>query len=52
MYKCLYCGYRGPEVAHSPTLDCYCCDECFTDHMDAKEQANIDACSSNGEQDF
>lgn len=52
MHKCLYCGYRGPEVAKSIRLGCYCCDDCYEDEMEANEQANIDACYSNGEQDF
>lgn len=52
MYKCRYCGCREADVSFSPTLGCYACDSCYTDEMDNREQENIDACYSNGEQDF
>lgn len=52
MHKCLYRGYRGPEVAESICLGCYCCDDCYEDKMKALAQSNVDASYSNGEQDF
>lgn len=50
--SCIYCKSDRFDVTFSPTFQCYLCDECFTELNDEREQANIDACYSNGEQDF
>ncbi len=50
--KCAHCGELRLDVAFSPTFGYYLCDSCFIDLNDEREQANIDACHSNGEQDF
>lgn len=50
--KCAHCGERRWDVAFSPTFGYYLCDSCFTELNDEREQANVDACYSNGEQDF
>lgn len=49
---CARCKQNRPDCSTSPTFMCILCDECFTDLNDEREQANIDACHSNGEQEF
>ena len=44
VHKCADCGYRGPEVAESPTFKAMLCDECFTERNDSKEAEIIAAC--------
>ena len=55
MWKCADCRKRSIEVCYSITFVCHLCDECYIDRCDARleerEQAAIDACYSNGEQD-
>jgi len=29
MFKCMNCGYRGPDVAHSPRFKRFLCDKCY-----------------------
>jgi hypothetical protein len=49
--KCEVCGDIDSSVAYSNQMRAFVCDSCFTDYNDEREQANIDAAYSNGEQD-
>ena len=52
---CNDCGATS-ELSYRRTFMCYLCDDCYTDALleedREKEQDAIDACYSNGEQDF
>lgn len=48
--QCKVCKQRDSSVAYSNQMQAFVCDGCFTDYNDEREQANIDAAHSNGEQ--
>jgi len=52
MRRCARCRSDGDDVSWSNIDQMYCCDDCYEEIHDLREQANIDACYSNGEQDY